>query len=281
MLSIGVFLFTSWTPSSSPAPGHVIGAVRLGAHPAMSTDGPTPTVQDAPAVQLADALLSNAANDVVYRRAEFWDRGSATLLEVINVLGRWETADEWITRTEFREVEKAREQTEGQAWTQKRYEMAQRLKLAERVALVSNCKRLPFRNSELAASVGLTCDDFNQIPVRDVACNIVFDCLAQSKNGLLEPGVIKSRRDAWLVGGSLNEALLGVDLLKARVLVIISWVLFGKFNFIGILVFLKILSDTTGAGSELFAFLLQRQDAVLAAMVTAGAMWYVGEQQQI
>lgn len=93
--------------------------------------------------------------------------------------------------------------------------------------------------------------------------------------------MIKSRRDAWLSEGSLNVALFGFDLVKARVLVIISWLLFGKFNFIGILVFLKILSDTTGAGSELFTFLLNRQDAVLAAMVTGGAMWYVGEQQQI
>ena len=123
MLSIGVFLFTSWTPSSSPAPGYVIGAVRLGAHPAMSTDGPTPTVQDAPAVPLADALLSNAANDVVYRRAEFWDRGSATLLEVINVLGRFEKCVEFRERTQFAECENSRVEDERQAETRKRYDL--------------------------------------------------------------------------------------------------------------------------------------------------------------
>ena len=55
-------------------------------------------------------FATHAASSISFRRAEFWDRGSASLLEVANVLGRWESSEEWRVRTKFTVVEDAREQ---------------------------------------------------------------------------------------------------------------------------------------------------------------------------
>ena len=57
--------------------------------------------------------------------------------------------------------------------------MAQNLGQVERIALVQNCAKLPFRDEALAASCGLTVADMNELPVNNIAVNVVFDALAQ------------------------------------------------------------------------------------------------------
>ena len=80
-------------------------------------------------------MASESAEDLgkVFQRAEFWDKQKATKLEVINVLGRWESASEWVERTEFTEIQNVRSVTYAQSATRERYQMAQRLGQAERV----------------------------------------------------------------------------------------------------------------------------------------------------
>ena len=112
-----------------------------------------------------------------YRRAEPWKPGTATLEEVINVIGRWESSSEWKERTEFREdvIENLPLFFEdpAQGYTLQRYEMAQRMGMVERVAFLQNVAKLPFTNAALARSVGKTIEDFQDAPVANAAANIV------------------------------------------------------------------------------------------------------------
>lgn len=215
-----------------------------------------------------------------YRRAEFWDEGSATLLDVVNVIGRWQTANEWSTRTEFVEVEDQRANTNIQAYSSKRYQMAQRLGQVERVALLQNAQKLKFRDEALANGLGLTVQDFEELELNPVAVNIVFDALAQSKNSLLPVDVVDARRRGFIASdGSLNEAAFSSGLIKARALVIMSWFVFGKGNFIGFLILLKVITDSTGVGGDLLTVLLERQDLVVLGLGSAAAMAAVGQDE--
>lgn len=225
-------------------------------------------------------LAANPALSKSYRRAEFWDAGQATLFDIINVLGRWERADEWKTRTEFSEVENVREASPEQAKTLKRYEMAERLGMAQRVALQQNGPKLPFHNAALASSVGLSIDDFNDTELNPAAIDIIFDALAESRSGLIAPEVIDKRRARFLTeDGSFDQGVFAASLYKARFLVICSWFVLGKGNFIGLLVGLKILSDSFGTGDQILAALIERQDLVILALCTAAVMQSVGQNE--
>lgn len=224
-------------------------------------------------------LATNPATTKLYRRAEFWDSESASKLEVVNVLGRWERASEWSVRTTFTEADPSKNSA-AQGGTLKRYEMAQRTGTVERVALRQNAAVLPFRDDRLATSLGLTVADFAGLPVSDAAVNIVYDAMAESKAGLLPPEVCESRRGSWLdSSGGLDEAAFRSSLYKARATVIASWFVFGKGNIIGLLVFLKVLTDNLGSGSEVFDWLLGHQGELLVVVASAGVMSAVGRDQ--
>ena len=85
-----------------------------------------------------------------YRPAQWWEDETATLLDIANVLGRWETAKQWSERTEFAVVEKVREEDMAQAATIARYDYARRQGQAERCALAQNVRRQ-------GSSIGLLC----------------------------------------------------------------------------------------------------------------------------
>ena len=55
------------------------------------------------------------------------------------------------------------------------------------MALLQNINALPFTNERLAASVGKSAAEFDAAPLTDAAVNVVFDALAESKNGLVLP----------------------------------------------------------------------------------------------
>ena len=214
------------------------------------------------------------------RRAEFWDRNQAQLLDVVNVMGRWDAAAQWRERTEFTTVDNPRATSDDQGATEARYEMAKKLGMCERVALVQNVQKLPFTNTKLAASLGVTVEDFAELTVEPAACNIVYDALAQSKAGLIPPDVIDVRRNNYISDdGSFNELAFSLGLYKARSLVIVSWFLFGKGNVLGILVLLKVILDATGNSEDIFQRILMNQELILVALATAGAMSYVGAEQ--
>ena len=182
----------------------------------------------------------------VYRRAEFWDPEQATLGDIVNVVGRWTQAEEWQTRTQFETVENQRDETEYQAATKERYEMAQRMGCVERIAMRQNVRTLPFVDEKLAAAYGMTCADFEAMPVSREAINIVYDALAESKSGLIPPAVVNQRRSEWLTPeGGLDEGRFSQGLYKSRSLVIVSWFFLGKGQILGAVVGLKIIADTT------------------------------------
>jgi hypothetical protein len=232
------------------------------------------------AAVITPTRFANPALAKTYRRAEFWDEGSATLLDIVNVIGRWQTAKEWSTRTDFVEVEDQHENTKIQAYSSKRYEMAQRLGQVERVALIQNAPKLRFRDEALAKGLGLTVQAFDNMEINPVAVNIVFDALAQSKNSLLPLDVVDVRRRGFVSpDGALNEAAFSAGLIKARALVIASWFVFGKGNFIGFLILLKVITDSTGVGGNLLTILLERQDLVVLGLGSAAAMAMVGQEE--
>lgn len=219
-----------------------------------------------------------------FRRAEFWDRGNADVIALANVLGRWEKPEEWEERTEFAVLENDRVQSEEQAATKKRFEMAQRLGQVERVALQQNAAKLPFRNEAMAKACGLTCEDFNNMPVSPDAINILFDVLAESKSGLLPRDVVAARRDALIADdGGVNLGTLRLSLYKARILVILSWFVFGKGNLVGILVLLKVISDATGINTfgEIFDWLLAHGDVALLVLGSGSLMTWVGRSMEM
>lgn len=182
----------------------------------------------------AAPVLMSVDTSKVFKRAEFWDGGDATILDIINVLGRFEEASQFGTRTEFAEVKNYRLEDEAQGATLQRYEMAQRMKVVERIALLQNCPKMPFTNAPLAASVGKSVDDFNAMRVSPDAVQLVFDVLSQSKSGLIPPDVINSRRAGLTnADGSFNEGAFSFALYKARALVIVSWFFFGKGQIVG------------------------------------------------
>jgi len=188
-------------------------------------------------------MQSQPALADVISRAEFWTNESATLLEVINVVGRFENTDDFKTRTTFTEAG-YRDEDLRQAGTEKRYMMAQKLGCVERIALSMNAPNLPFTNERLAASVGLTLADFESIPVTAEACNVAYDALAESRSGLIPFATADQRRKEWVNDdGSFNKPRFMIGLAKSRFLVIIAWFVFGKGNFVWVLVFAQALHD--------------------------------------
>ena len=127
--------------------------------------------------------------DRVFRRAEFWDPETCTLLEVANVLGRWESASEWSERTEFAIPKARRKEDMALGASLERYEMAKRMGVAERVALQQNIGKLPFTNAKLAAAFGKGVEELDAMPLSSTAVNVVFDALSESKSSLIKPGL--------------------------------------------------------------------------------------------
>ncbi|KAL1528349.1 hypothetical protein AB1Y20_009703 [Prymnesium parvum] len=213
---------------------------------------PSPAAEELP---LADPAASEAFKkrllerappgmSTVWRRADFWVNETATLLEVVNVLGRFDSCSEWTTRTEFTVWEDERAEDPRQAETFKRHEMAKRMGCAERVALYQNAPKLPFKNEALAASVGLTVEDFQGLEVTKAACNILYDALAESRSGLIPYATIDSRVGKMInPDGTFNELAFRFGHSKSTILIIVGWFIFGKANFIWILVGAKVLHD--------------------------------------
>jgi len=209
------------------------------------SEAPKDFVSQVP-VEAPITLPAWAQEGIGFRRGEFWNEETCTLYEVINVLGRMGPATEWGPRDFFVDVDAkmARKEIEDNSWTLKRYEMAQRMGTVERVSLQINAPGLPFTNAALAASVGKTIEDFEAVPVSRAAVNVVFDALVESKSGLIEPDLCDKRKSQIvLADGTFNELAFRFGLYKSRAIVVLSWFLLGKGNFVWILVAAQFLHD--------------------------------------
>lgn len=182
----------------------------------------------------------------VWRRAAFWENETATMLELVNVLGRFESCSEWSDRSIFvtdGDIS-SREEDERQSLTKERHQMALRLKCGERAALWQNAPNLPFTNAELATSLGLTVEDFQRLPVTRAACEILYDGLAESRSTLIPYGTLDARRNAMVnADGTFNQVGFRVGWSKSCILFLVGLFLFGKANFIWVLVGVKFLHD--------------------------------------
>lgn len=197
-----------------------------------------------PSLRSRACVMAVEGEDTIFRRAEFWAGDTCTLLEIANVMGRWEDASEWAERKEFAIVDARRKEDMAQAASLERYEMAQRMGVVERVALQQNVGGLPFRNEALAAAFGRTTEDFEAMPVSKVAIDVVFDALVESKSGLLKPELCNSRRARWFTPeGGLDPGAIAAGLYKSRSLVLFSWLFFGKGRIYGFAVAAKLAID--------------------------------------
>lgn len=183
----------------------------------------------------------------VWRRAAFWENETATLLEIVNVLGRYESCSEWTARSLFVDLDAegvtSRSEDPRQGLTRERHSMALRLKCGERAALWQNVPNKPFTNAALAKSVGLTVEDLNSLPVTRAACEVLYDGLAESRSTLIPYGVLDARRNAMLLDGGFNQGGFKVGWAKSCILFIVGFFLLGKANFIWVLLGVKFLHD--------------------------------------
>jgi len=183
----------------------------------------------------------------VWRRAAFWENETATMLEIVNVLGRYGSCSEWIERTQFVDLEAEgitnKVEDERQGLSKERHEMALRLKCGERAALFQNVPNMPFTNAKLAESVGLTVDDFQGLPVTRAACEILYDGLAESKSTLIPYATLDARKDKMLADGGFNQVGFRVGWMKSCILFIFGLFFMGKANFIWVILAVKFLHD--------------------------------------
>ena len=199
------------------------------------------------------------------------------MLELVNVLGRFETSSQWKERTEFAVVAKAREETMAQGASVERFDYAQRNGLVERVALNLNCKKLPFTNEKLAASVGKTVEEMNAMPVSTVATEVVFDAIAQSKSSLIPEKTVDQRIAKFVEGGTFNEGAFMSGMAKSRTAVIVGFFLLGKGQLYGYIVAGRVLLDGTGLYDKAQSIFGPYTEPIVWAL-TLGAVVYAYQQ---
>jgi len=200
---------------------------------------------DAALAHLLEKTTEPSMQDT-WRRAAFWENETASLLEIVNVLGRFESCTEWRDRTIFvpQEEINVRKEDERQSLTEGRHEMAMRMKCGERAALYQNLPNMPFKNAALASAIGLTVEDFQSLPVTRAPCEILYDAFAESRSTLIPYKVIDDRCKAMVnPDGTFNEVAFRVGWSKSCFLFIVGLFFFGKANFIWVLVGAKFLHD--------------------------------------
>ena len=155
-------------------------------------------------------------NDPSFGRCEPWAPERATLLEVINIVGRFEDSSEWAKRTEVAVLDDDKASTTAQAATAKRRDFAQKLDQVERLAFVKNVPKLPFTDKRMAAAVGKSVADFASMPVELAHLAVVFDALAHSKTTLVSRSDADERIKSWRRedDGSLDAEAFGGGLRK-------------------------------------------------------------------
>ena len=160
--------------------------------------------------------------DQSFGRCEPWAPERATLLEVVNVVGRFEDSSAWAERTEVVVLEDDKVSSTEQAATAKRRAMAQKNDQVEKLAFVTNVPGLPFTDERMAAAVGRSVADFASMPVEPATLAVVFDALAHSKTTLVSRSDADERIKSWrrVDDGSLDADAFGAGLRKGLLAVL-------------------------------------------------------------
>lgn len=220
--------------------------------------------------------------DKVFQRAEFWEDGECTLLDIVNVLGRWDSASEWAERTEFAVVESLRQENMAQGASVERHEYARRNGYVERIALQQNAQKLPFKNVGLAAWAGKSVAEMDAMPVTKVATDIVYDALAQSKSSLLKEDAVDKRRNSWLIdggAGGVDEGAFMSGMIKSRIAVVVGFFLLGKGQLYGYVLVGRVVLDATGTFDLLREYLGDLTEPIFWVL-TIGAVLYTYQQSR-
>lgn len=215
---------------------------------------------------------------VVMTQAPRFCRGSDLLsvgpyvseVDIVNVLGRWKTYKDWDTIGELIEMDKLFD-ADGvplkklEPWSEmingkRLFSLTKEEQLLVSPARSPNrrgwCKRngqvqrwwhnanvplLSFKSSKLAACVGKSVSEMNQMAVNPVALDVVFDALSRSQSGILPKAVCDSRRASYeLPTGEFDVKTFQNDLATARRTVAQSYAVYpGSLQLVGVATFVK------------------------------------------
>lgn len=104
-----------------------------------------------------------------------------------------------------------------------------------------NVGSLPFQDEALAASVGATAAELDAEGVSDIACDVVFDALSESKSGIVDKALIDARRASCTTrDGAFDADSFAAHLGAARKNVAVSLAIFpGSMNLIFFVAYLQ------------------------------------------
>jgi len=286
------------------------------------------SMQHLPQIQHARTTLQSASPRMqvdakrTFRRGkilDMWEEVPAR--DIVNVLGRWQTYQQWDSVGPLREMDKlfgpdwqplkplpvampsffytrrvskqdgdyARQvkafeasgkdfKAEGKSYgvgerndprpTPQRRGWAKRNQQVQRYWHNQNVQLLKFTSKPLAASVGATVQEMNQLPINPRATEIVFDALSRSQGGITEEATCDERRAAWqFADGSFNADAFDEDLWEARKTVASAYFLFPGLPFI---VSNAVFYSPKVDGIKLIADYSEKNNAMLAKNA---AMW--------
>ena len=203
-------------------------------------------------------------------------KDQATARQVVNVIGRWKTVEDWDTiglsaeldgilagRIPYKAPPKG--QAVDTAATVRRRDFCINRNLCQRYMFSRNVGLLPFKDNALAASVGATARELNGEPLEPLALDVVFDALMESQGGVLDKGVCDERRAAFdkaaSDGGGFDAEAFTEALSRGRRNILLSYAVYpGIPNSIFLLTAIKL--------DALNTFLLPASQDVLATLRT-------------
>ena len=192
----------------------------------------------------------------------------------MNVLGRFNKCSNWNDAGIAKQMDDPRIQnlsrkeqktsplyqkldSDDPARTPARRAMLKKMGQAQRCMLVDNVPSLAFRDQKLAASIGATASELNKEPVSELACDIVFDALTQSKSGFVSfVRADEARMSYQSADGSFDAATFEADLDAARLNVIKATAVFpGSIIFVQLIIAVQLSADPSNvqAGLDMVA----------------------------
>ncbi|KAL1522258.1 hypothetical protein AB1Y20_017253 [Prymnesium parvum] len=194
-----------------------------------------------------------------------------TQVDVVNVLGRWQTVEDWDTVGALVEMDKLFDASgtpleKLEPWSEmvdgrRLMSLSEEEKLLVSPARSPNrrawCKRngqaqrwwhnenvplLRFTSAKLAASVGMTVTEMNARKVNPLALEVVFDALAQSQSGIVLKEKCNARRALYETrSGAFDSTAFAKDLARARKTVVLSYAVFpGVFQLVALVIFFRV-----------------------------------------
>ena len=154
--------------------------------------------------------------------------------EIVNVIGRWQTYEEWDSIGQARRLDDFssgdfyEEDAEtfvtnfavkdAMARRPQRRDFCRKRGLVQRCWHTDNVGLLPFADGALAASIGASASELNAEAINPLAAEIVFDALAISNAGFVRKEECDARRASFITAhGGFDAQAFGANVVGARV----------------------------------------------------------------